>query len=237
MADLELADTIAAGLSSANKGDISTPRGRAAWISFVVAVRHDPHGCPGSADECPVCSWVAAECAAFGPQLAADLMGADERAVDVTGLSVGPDDIVVVKVPAGATNEYVEALIPGIRAAADTLGRQVIIIPAELDIYASSSGAYRIFVERSRQTEVEGWTAEHDAEHDTCELSAASVAYIHHAVGQANGICWPEDEPPVPAGWPWHRDWWKPSDDPVRDLEKAGALIAAEIDRLLARVT
>lgn len=27
--------------------------------------------------------------------------------------------------------------------------------------------------------------------------------------------------------------WWKPSRDPIRDLEKAGALIAAEIDRHL----
>ena len=27
-------------------------------------------------------------------------------------------------------------------------------------------------------------------------------------------------------------EWWKPSIDPVRNLAKAGALIAAEIDRL-----
>jgi hypothetical protein len=26
--------------------------------------------------------------------------------------------------------------------------------------------------------------------------------------------------------------WWKPSTDPIRNLERAGALIAAEIDRL-----
>ena len=32
--------------------------------------------------------------------------------------------------------------------------------------------------------------------------------------------------------WPWDFKWWKPSDDPVKDLIKAGALIAAEIDRL-----
>ena len=32
--------------------------------------------------------------------------------------------------------------------------------------------------------------------------------------------------------WPWAKKWWKPSDDPVRNLVKAGALIAAEIDRL-----
>lgn len=32
--------------------------------------------------------------------------------------------------------------------------------------------------------------------------------------------------------WPWDEEWWKPSEDPVRNLVKAGALIAAEIDRL-----
>lgn len=37
----------------------------------------------------------------------------------------------------------------------------------------------------------------------------------------------------APAGWPWHPKWWKPTpDDRIRELAKAGALIAAEIDRL-----
>jgi hypothetical protein len=42
----------------------------------------------------------------------------------------------------------------------------------------------------------------------------------------------------VPRGplhrWPWEPEGWKPSDDPIRNLVKAGSLIAAEIDRLLA---
>jgi hypothetical protein len=34
--------------------------------------------------------------------------------------------------------------------------------------------------------------------------------------------------------WPWNFKWWKPHpDNRIRDFEKAGALIAAEIDRLL----
>ncbi len=33
--------------------------------------------------------------------------------------------------------------------------------------------------------------------------------------------------------WPWEMAWLKISEDPVRNLVKAGALIAAEIDRLL----
>lgn len=39
-----------------------------------------------------------------------------------------------------------------------------------------------------------------------------------------------------PDGWPWAPEWWKPSNDPVANLVRAGALIAAELDRL-ARAT
>jgi hypothetical protein len=33
--------------------------------------------------------------------------------------------------------------------------------------------------------------------------------------------------------WPWSFEWWKPKDR-IRNLVRAGALIAAEIDRLQA---
>lgn len=95
------------------------------------------------------------------------------------------------------------------------------------------SGVERIAAERQRQVDVEGWTPGHDAdEHGACELTQAASAYAYYAVGQVNGECWPEDEPAIPPSWPWHMDWWKPSTHPIRNLEKAGALIAAEIDRL-----
>ena len=33
--------------------------------------------------------------------------------------------------------------------------------------------------------------------------------------------------------WPWEETWWKPaSNNRIKDLVRAGALIAAEIDRL-----
>jgi hypothetical protein len=35
----------------------------------------------------------------------------------------------------------------------------------------------------------------------------------------------------VPREWPWDSKWWKPGER-IRELEKAGALIAAEIARL-----
>ena len=98
----------------------------------------------------------------------------------------------------------------------------------------SSEGAVRIVLERGRQMTEEGWSPEHDDEHDACELTRASAAYLFEAVTTANGACWPEDDPPgPPSPWPWDESWWKPSTDPIRNLEKAGALIAAEIDRLL----
>jgi hypothetical protein len=39
---------------------------------------------------------------------------------------------------------------------------------------------------------------------------------------------------PYPADlWPLDPNLWKPSDDPIRNLEKAAAMLAAEIDRLI----
>ena len=39
------------------------------------------------------------------------------------------------------------------------------------------------------------------------------------------------DRKPVPVGFPWEPKWWKPK-TPQRDLERAGALCLAELDRL-----
>lgn len=75
--------------------------------------------------------------------------------------------------------------------------------------------------ERTRQVQKEKWTPEHDDHHTDGEMLAAAVAYIRYANGSRKA---PE--------WPWEAKWWKPSNDPVRNLAKAGALIAAEIDRL-----
>jgi hypothetical protein len=38
----------------------------------------------------------------------------------------------------------------------------------------------------------------------------------------------------VPIDWPWQPQDWKPGPDRIRELVKAGALVAAEIDRLRA---
>jgi hypothetical protein len=91
----------------------------------------------------------------------------------------------------------------------------------------TEDGAARIAAERRRQVEREGWTPEHDDEHENGELLAAAVKYI-----DAGADVDLEMRPPV---WPFEASSWKPSDDQVCCLTKAGALIAAEIDRLRRR--
>lgn len=95
-------------------------------------------------------------------------------------------------------------------------------------------GILRIANERNRQRQVEGWTAEHDDKHKDGELAAAARAYLWAAYAQVAFGADGDDirSMPPPNDWPWSREWWKPSADPIRNLEKAGALVAAEIDRL-----
>lgn len=81
-----------------------------------------------------------------------------------------------------------------------------------------------ILSERDRQIEEEGWTPEHDDEHDDGSLAKAAACY-------ANPIL--PDPEALPIGWPlsWDWEWWKPKDR-RRDLVRAAALIVAEIERL-----
>lgn len=100
------------------------------------------------------------------------------------------------------------------------------------DEQASDSGVDLIAAERQRQIEVEGWTPEHDARHRGGELTSAASCYLWLANKQIKDGANPYGADIAPNGWPWAASWWKPSDDPLRNLVKAGALIAAEIDRL-----
>lgn len=77
--------------------------------------------------------------------------------------------------------------------------------------------------ERRRQVEAEGWTPEHDDEHNGGELADAAACYALWA-GGINPGNWREF-------WPWAPEWLKHS-EPRRMLVKAAALILAEIQRL-----
>jgi hypothetical protein len=101
-----------------------------------------------------------------------------------------------------------------------------------------TDGVGRIAAERKRQIEQEGWTPEHDGEHRCGELARAACGYAalaSYQAGPRNLVDDPLQPPILPRDWPWDVSWWKPSHDLIRNLVKAGALIAAEIDRLAAR--
>ena len=90
------------------------------------------------------------------------------------------------------------------------------------------SGADLIAEERQRQMTAEGWTAEHDDDHRHYELAKAGATYALYA-GMGPWL-----QEIAPLTWPWEREWFKLSRDRdrIRDFVRAGALIAAEIDRL-----
>lgn len=98
------------------------------------------------------------------------------------------------------------------------------------------SGVVLIADERLRQIEVEDWTPEHDDCHDSACLAVAAACYALNTasrLGRLHGSWKKVYAEQAEKLWPFDSDpWWKPSSDPVRDLVKAGALIAAEIDRL-----
>lgn len=90
------------------------------------------------------------------------------------------------------------------------------------------SGVERIAEERRRQTAEEHWGPDGDDLAVAAELGRAAIAYTLSALGyQIGGF-------DGRAIWPWETRTFKPG-DPIRDLEKAGALIAAEIDRLVRK--
>lgn len=99
---------------------------------------------------------------------------------------------------------------------------------------ALKGGVGVIANERARHFAVEGWTPEHDDHHTDQSLAQAAACYA-----------WPPMRPiEVKNAWPWQSWEWKPElhaidadenelvEARIRVLAKAGALIAAEIDRL-----
>ena len=96
-----------------------------------------------------------------------------------------------------------------------------------------TEGMELILKERERQIQEEGWSPEHDDQHKNNELLLAAVAYISfdRIMAKAPGALVEYSKKKPMREGPWADEWWKPSDDPIRNLEKAGALIAAEIDR------
>lgn len=118
---------------------------------------------------------------------------------------------------------------------------KVFILPLEQDEAPESEGVKAIAAERQRQIEKEGWAPEHDDKHSRGELARAAACYALQAAQRSDETPY-EDRPgrrrwwrthfAIIKFWPWDWGWWKPVDR-QRDLEKAGALIAAELDRVI----
>lgn len=89
---------------------------------------------------------------------------------------------------------------------------------------AQTQAARDVLAERLRQMDENGWTNEHDDQNPDGDMALAAACYA----ANAGGVPWSGN---APSFWPWSTEWWKPS-TPRRDLEKAGALILAEIERI-----
>ena len=93
--------------------------------------------------------------------------------------------------------------------------------------------AIEMIAEKVRtNVEHKGYTAEHDDAHNKGELCAAATCYLDRGWLQIQQKQ-PREEPSKPPFiWPFESASWKPSDDPIRNLVHACALIVAEIGRL-----
>jgi hypothetical protein len=94
------------------------------------------------------------------------------------------------------------------------------------------TGAELIAEERQRQITQEGWDEKNDDGHTCRELLYGAQSYIQSVLAP-DSIPESKRRYILSMHWPaqWNPSWFKPT-TPIRDLVKAGALIAAEIDRL-----
>lgn len=97
-------------------------------------------------------------------------------------------------------------------------------------------GVGLIAQERLRQIEKEGWSKDHDAHHDMGELAKAAACYacpnaIREFASQRGHVQYDSVDRPDTLTWPFEQEELKLGSE-IRNLVKAGALIAAEIDRL-----
>ncbi len=132
-----------------------------------------------------------------------------------------------------------ESKVNGIRGEAwDSWERFKKTLQSPAQTEGREEGWQLIAAERQRQVEKEGWSPSHDDEHVNAEMAFAAAAYILHYAGREwllddkdNHLNYQADPPHEE--WPedWGVKYWKPKDR-ISDLVRAGALIAAEIDRL-----
>lgn len=102
---------------------------------------------------------------------------------------------------------------------------------------ADSAGVRIIEAERIRQIYQEGYSPEHDRTRTKGELADAAATYALTVDSLYKYVAHytPVMNRSIPSTWPFDPEYYKPTpDDRIRQLAKAGAFIAAEIDRLVA---
>ena len=94
-----------------------------------------------------------------------------------------------------------------------------------------------VLAERQRQISAEGWTPEHDDRHVNGAMALAAAAYAVASTYPDTALQYVtrpyhiSNIRRIADIWPWEVEWWKPA--PARRmLEKAAALILAEMERL-----
>lgn len=94
-------------------------------------------------------------------------------------------------------------------------------------------GIAAFMLERLRQQSAEGYDAAHDDGHKNGEMAKSALCYTWVAAMLMNRVPFDEASERARNDFPWDIScWWKPSKDIKRNIEKAGALLAAEYDRL-----
>lgn len=86
---------------------------------------------------------------------------------------------------------------------------------------SKAKGADLIREERRRQIEQEGYDAQHDFREPLNSIVAAAISYAMCDIDKQEAEAW----------WQWDFKYWKPKDR-QRNLVRAGALIAAALDKM-----
>ena len=146
-----------------------------------------------------------------------------------------------IKHTPGTEQDYQDGRITGSQYFGTNYANENVV---EDGLRRTRTGVELIDDERKRQILQEGWTPEHDDEHDGNQMAMAAACYaspvplraqIEVPCGCREAMCphsafgkhmWVD-------AWPWEVSWDKrKKHDRIRQLAIAGALIAAEIDRL-----
>lgn len=109
-----------------------------------------------------------------------------------------------------------------------------------------TKGGEIVLAERSRQINEKEYTPNNDLRHNTDQLALAALCYVTPWRKRLGS--WYKLGSTTPFQWPWHARFWRPGhqigsfpgywekedlDARIRELAKGGALVIAEIDRLL----